>query len=229
MSKRKESKMGRGFFKETLKNGEKKTAAAAADSELNAASLHGQPKASDDRGANLEMVGREQEGITIDEEARIPNTVAAPEDEKKTEPEGATEAVVVFDDVTVCCYLKCRRRVLAAARKASARGKDWECVNGQAGMMKAWIDEYALKNGIVPNFSVELKPIAADTKVVSVKCIGGHPSRMVLIVETIADAKRCFARVRNLDEYPISLGEVFDCIEVNGHLEWVNKYNSVKY
>ena len=52
---------------------------------------------------------------------------------------------------------------------------------------------------------------------------------MVLIVETIAGAKRCFARVRNLDEYPISLGEVFDCIEVNGHLEWINKYNSVKY
>jgi hypothetical protein len=170
MSKRKESKMGRGFFKETLKSGEKKTAA-----------------------------------------------------------EGATAAVVVFDDVTVCCYLKCRRRVLAAARKASARGKDWECVNGQAGMTKAWIDEYALKSGIVPNFSVELKPIAAGTKVVSVKCIGGHPSRTVLIVETIADAKRCFARVRNLDEYPISLGEVFDCIDVNGHLEWVNKYNSVKY
>lgn len=170
MSKRKESKMGRGFFKETLKNGEKKTAA-----------------------------------------------------------EAATAAVVVFDDVTVCCYLKCRRRVLAAARKASARGKDWECVNGQAGMTKAWIDEYALKNGILPNFSVELKPIAADTKVVSVKCIGGHPSRTVLIVETIADAKRCFARVRNLDEYPISLGEVFDCIDVNGHLEWVQKYNSVKY
>lgn len=203
MSKRKESKMGRGFFKETLKNGEKKTAAASADSELNAASLCGLPKASDDRGANV--------------------------DEKKTATEGATASVVVFDDVTVCCYLKCRRRVLAAARKASARGKDWECVNGQAGMTKAWIDEYALKNGIVPNFSVELKPIAADTKVVSVKCIGGHPSRMVLIVETIADAKRCFARVRNLDEYPISLGEVFDCIEVNGHLEWINKYNSVKY
>ena len=203
MSKRKESKMGRGFFKETLKNGEKKTAAAAAESELNAASLHGQPKASDDRGANL--------------------------DEKKTAAEGATAAVVVFDDVTVCCYLKCRRRVLAAARKASARGKDWECVNGQAGMTKAWIDEYALKSGIVPSFSVELKPIAADSKVVSVKCIGGHPSRTVLIVETIADAKRCFARVRNLDEYPISLGEVFDCIDVNGHLEWVQKYNSVKY
>lgn len=220
MSKRKESKMGRGFFKETIKNEEKKTAAAAADSELNAASLHGQPKASDDRGANVEMVGREQEGITIDEETKIP----------KAEAETLSRAPkAVFDDVTVCCYLKCRRRVLAAARKASARGKDWECVNGQAGMTKAWIDEYALKKGIVPNFSVELKPIAADTKVVSVKCIGGHPSRMVLIVETIADAKRCFARVRNLDEYPISLGEVFDCIEVNGHLEWINKYNSVKY
>lgn len=170
MSKRKESKMGRGFFKETIKNEEKKTAA-----------------------------------------------------------EGATAPKVVFDDVTVCCYLKCRRRVLGAARKASARGKDWDCITRQAGMTKAWIDEYALKNGIVPNFSVALKPISAETKLVSVKCVGGHPSRTVLIVEAIADGKREFARVRNLDEYPISLGEVFDCVEINNHLEWVNKYNSVKY
>jgi hypothetical protein len=195
--------MGRGFFKETLKNGEKKTAAAAADSELNAASLCGQPKASEDRGANLE--------------------------EKKTAAEGATEAVEVFDDVTVCNYLKCRRRVLSAARKACARGKDWDCVNRQAGMTRRWIDEYALKNHFLPNFSVRLEAIAADTNVVTVKCIGGHPSRTVVIVECLADGKRGFARVRDLDQFPILLGEQFDCIEINGHLEWVGRLNAVRY
>lgn len=135
----------------------------------------------------------------------------------------------VFDDVTVCNYLRIRRRVLDAARKASTRGRDWDCVGEHAGMTKAWIDDYALNHHIVPNFSVELRPIESGDGVSSVRLIATHPNLEMCGVEKLADGKRMFAHVRNLLQFPMHFREGFDCITVGSRLEWVHRLNSVAY
>ena len=135
----------------------------------------------------------------------------------------------VFDDVTVCNYLRIRRRVLDAARKASARGRDWDCVGDHAGMTKAWIDAYALNHHIVPNFSVELRPIMPGDGVSSVRLVATHPNLEMCGVEKLSDGKRSFAHVRNLIKFPIHFREGFDCITVGTRLEWVHHLNSVEY
>lgn len=169
-----------------------------------------------------------------------PGETAAEEKKKTARGEGAEtaeraarderrQAVALFDDVSVCQYLSCRRRVLNDARKGHTRGRDWDCVNLQAGMTKAWIDAYALKAGIVPNFNMPLVPIKADTTVVSVRLIGGHPSPGICLVERIADGTRSYARVRDQYQYPIHLHECFDAVFVNDHLEWTFGLNKVAY
>lgn len=158
-------------------------------------------------------------------------TTNPPADEKK---DGAAEKAQnppreVFDDVTVCNYLRIRRRVLDAARTASARGKGWDCVDDQAGMTKAWIDAYALEHHIVPNFAVQLKSIMPGNKVASVRLIATHQNLEMCGVEKLSDGSRAYAHVRNLMQYPIHFREGFDCLIVGSRLEWTQHLNQVKY
>jgi hypothetical protein len=138
-------------------------------------------------------------------------------------------ALCVFDDVSVCRYLGIRRRVLNAARKASTRGRDWDCVDDRAGMTKAWIDAYALSNHIVPKFQLGLEQIRPGNGVASVRLIGTHPNPEICSVEKLADGKRMFAHIRNIMQFPIHLNECFDCLDVGGKLEWVGRYNDCQY
>ena len=138
-------------------------------------------------------------------------------------------ASVVFDDVTVCRYLKIRRRVLDGARTASARGVDWDCVDAHAGMTKAWIDKYALDKHIMPNFAIKLEPIKAGDGIASVRLIGTHPNLEMCAVEKLSDGSRCFAHVRNLLKFPIHFREGFDCRVIGHRLEWVYNLNEVAY
>ena len=138
-------------------------------------------------------------------------------------------ASVVFDDVTVCRYLKIRRRVLDGARTASARGVDWDCVDAHAGRTKAWIDKYALDKHIMPNFAIKLEPIKAGDGIASVRLIGTHPNLEMCAVEKLSDGSRCFAHVRNLLKFPIHFREGFDCRVIGHRLEWVYNLNEVAY
>ena len=135
----------------------------------------------------------------------------------------------VYDDVSVCRYLGIRRRVLNAARKASGRGRDWDCVDARAGMTKAWIDAYALNNHIVPKFGVALEPIRPRNGVASVRLIGTHPNPEICSVEKVSDGKRMFAHIRNIMQFPIHLNECFDCMIIEGKLKWAGRYNDCQY
>lgn len=143
--------------------------------------------------------------------------------------QAARKPATVFDDVTVCRYLGIRRRVLDAARTASARGTDWDCVDDHAGMTKAWIDAYALQHHLMPNFNIKLTPITSGDGVVSVRLIGTHPNLEMCGVEKLSDGSRMFAHVRNLLTYPIHFREGFDCRQVGTRLEWVHNLNDVIY
>ncbi len=134
----------------------------------------------------------------------------------------------IYDDMTVCTYLRVRRRHLNEDRTKKRRGVDWDCVNDQAGMTREWIERYAHAHGI--NIHLEsLKPIPADTRVVSVRLVGSHTNLEVASVERLSDGSRGYARVRNLQQFPIHIGECFDCLNVNGKLEWCGKLNNCRY
>lgn len=153
------------------------------------------------------------------------------EEQGRSAPSGEEKELAVFTDKSVCRYLRVRRRVLAEARKASARGADWDAVGEEVGMTKAWIDAYAIKHGIVPNFAVTLERISG--KYVSVRLVGTTPNLSICIARIEASGTITFARVRNLMTYPIHYQEVFDCLRVDapggGRLEWIATPNDIPY
>lgn len=97
-------------------------------------------------------------------------------------------------------------------------------------MTRAWIDRYALEHAIAPRFtSVPLAPITDGDGIASVILVGTHPNPCRCTVELLATGERMFATVRNLYEYPIHLREAFDCLVVEGKLEWWGRINEVQY
>ena len=145
--------------------------------------------------------------------------------------DGARDSpAAVFTDKSVCRYLGIRRRVLAEARTASSRGRDWEAVGEEVGMTLAWIDGYAVKHGIMPSPG-PLERVSG--KYVSARLVGTTPNLCVCIVQLEATDRRAFARVRNLMSHPIHYRKVFDCVRVDdaggGRLEWIAGPNDVKY
>ena len=138
-----------------------------------------------------------------------------------------TRPAEIFDDATVCRLLRIRRKVLADARTEKTRGVDWDFVGLHAGMTRAWVDRYALDHGLVPQYtSVSAKPVQANDCVVTVKLIGTHPNPCIVMVEVLATGERRFARVKDMRSHPIHLSEQFDCIVVEGVLEWSSVCNN---
>ena len=63
----------------------------------------------------------------------------------------------------------------------------------------------------------------------TVRLVGTAPNRTMAIIERISDGKREFAHVRDLGVYPIHYLETFDCLRVEGRLEWAAKPNEAVY
>ncbi|MBR4615036.1 MAG: hypothetical protein IKO55_05465, partial [Kiritimatiellae bacterium] len=125
-----------------------------------------------------------------------------------------------------------RRRVLAAARTAASRGRDWDAIGEEVGMTKAWIEDYALEHGLLPDFfGSGLEKVSG--KYVSVRLTGTTPNKCLVQVEVEASGKREFARTRNVCEHPIHYKEVFSCIRAelptDVHLEWIAAPNEIRY
>ena len=134
----------------------------------------------------------------------------------------------IYDDVTVCRLLHIHRRVLAAARTKATRGTDWDCAGLHAGMTRAWIDQEALKRGIVPDFTnVPLKPIEKGDRVVSCVTMGTWPNRQRVTVKVVATDEMRIATVK--DAYDFSLYEIFDAIDYGSELCWEQRLNDCRY
>lgn len=138
----------------------------------------------------------------------------------------------IYTDVSVCRYLGIKRRILAEARTAATRGRDWDVIGEEVGMTRQWIEDFALEFGIVPDFSEgRLAPVTG--RFVSVRLVGTTPNKCLVQVELEATRTREFARTRNVMDYPIHYKEVFCCerimIPSDVHLEWVAAPNEVKY
>ncbi len=154
-------------------------------------------------------------------------------DEKASEsaPSSDQKDVAVYTDKSACRYLRVRRRVLAEARTQTSRGVDWDAVGEEVGMTKAWIDAYAIKHGIVPDFAAQLERVSG--KYVSVRLVGTTPNLCICIARIEASGTIMFARVRNLMTYPMHYQEVFDCLRVDApggsRLEWIAAPNDMPY
>ena len=137
----------------------------------------------------------------------------------------------IYTDLSVCKVLGIRRRVLADARTAATRGRDWDAIGEEVGMTRAWIEDLALEFGLVPDFLDELERVSG--RFTSVRLIGTTPNLTLVQVELEANKKREFARTRNIITYPIHYKEVFSCIRVpmaaDMHLEWIAAPNDMKY
>lgn len=137
--------------------------------------------------------------------------------------------VPVYTDASVCRVLRIRRRVLAEARTAAARGRDWGAVGDEVGMTMRWIRDYAATNHLAIAGPLE----RVTGRFVSVRLVGTTPNRSLVQVELEATGKREFARTRNIVEHPIHYREAFTCIRVDaardGHLEWIATPNEARY
>lgn len=138
----------------------------------------------------------------------------------------------IYTDLSVCRCLGIKRRVLAEARTAATRGRDWDAVGEEVGMTREWVYDYAIKHGIVPDFFGNgMEPVTG--KYVSVRLIGTTPNKCLVQVELEATKNREFARTRNIMDHPIHYKEVFSCLRImlpaDIHLEWVAAPNEMKY
>lgn len=135
---------------------------------------------------------------------------------------------VVYGDDEVCRVLKIRRRTIAAARTRLSRGVDWDCCGLHAGMTMKWIQEEALRRGIVPDFlGGALKPIRPDDGVVSCKMLGTWPNRSRVTAEVVATGEARIATVKSADM--MHLYEIFDCRDYGSELVWTAELNNMVY
>ena len=216
--------MGKGPFRKLIKGESAKTWELANGNIVNAA----QKK----EGAATEA---ESGGSSLPKDDS-PKGLEPPSEPSREKPEqgsaapeaGLSEGTAVYDDMTVCRLLRIHRRVLAAARTKTARGKDWDCVGLHAGMTRAWIDQEALKRGIVPDFTnVPLKAIEQGDRVVSCILMGTWANRQRVTVKIAATDEIRIATVKDADDF--SLYEIFDAIDYGSELCWEQRLNNCKY
>lgn len=144
----------------------------------------------------------------------------------KKEPPRQPEREPLYGDVAVCRALRIRRRVLAAARTAEGRGRDWDCVGEHAGMTKSWVTKKALELHVVPDFAA-LKPIEAGDGVVSCVLSAVVPNIHRAIVDVLADGRRAIVWVP--DSTQMLMREAFDCFDDHGTVSWRKDLNDVAY
>jgi hypothetical protein len=124
--------------------------------------------------------------------------------------------------------LKIRRRKIAEARTKATRGIDWDCVGLHAGMTKKWIEETAIKQGIVPDFfNVPLTPIKENDGIVSCKLLGTWPNQTKVTVEVVATGEAKVATVRDANEF--HLYDIFDAKDYGREIQWTAELNNVTY
>lgn len=158
---------------------------------------------------------------------------AAGESAPSSRPKGDAQkregaSLAVYGDVEVCRLLRIRRRTIAAARTKQTRGVDWDCVGLHAGMTMKWIQEEALRRGIVPDFfGGALKPISPGDGVVSCRMLGTWPNRSRVTAEVVATGEARIATVKSADM--MHLYEIFDCRDYGGELVWAAELNSMVY
>lgn len=134
----------------------------------------------------------------------------------------------IYGDVEVCRLLKIRRRKIAEARTKATRGIDWDCVGLHAGMTKKWIEETAIKQGIVPDFfNVPLTPIKENDGIVSCKLLGTWPNRTKVTVEVVATGEAKVATVRDANEF--HLYDIFDAKDYGREIQWTAELNNATY
>lgn len=134
----------------------------------------------------------------------------------------------IYGDVEVCRLLKIRRRKIAEARTKQTRGIDWDCVGLHAGMTKKWIEETAIKQGIVPDFfNVPLTPIKEGDGIVSCKLLGTWPNRTKVTVEVVATGEAKVATVRDANEF--HLYDIFDAKDYGREIQWTAELNNATY
>jgi len=134
----------------------------------------------------------------------------------------------IYGDVEVCRLLKIRRRKIAEARTKATRGVDWDCVGLHAGMTKKWIEETAIKQGIVPDFfNVPLTPIKENDGIVSCKLLGTWPNRTKVTVEIVATGEAKVATVRDANEF--HLYDIFDARDYGREIQWTAELNNATY
>ena len=137
-------------------------------------------------------------------------------------------SIEVYGDVEVCRLLKIRRRKIAEARTKQTRGIDWDCVGLHAGMTKKWIEETAIKQGIVPDFfNVPLTPIKENDGIVSCKLLGTWPNRTKVTVEIVATGEAKVATVRDANEF--HLYDIFDARDYGREIQWTAELNNATY
>ena len=137
-------------------------------------------------------------------------------------------SIEVYGDVEVCRLLKIRRRKIAEARTKATRGIDWDCVGLHAGMTKKWIEETAIKQGIVPDFfNVTLTPIKENDGIVSCKLLGTWPNRTKVTVEVVATGEAKVATVRDANEF--HLYDIFDAKDYGREIQWTAELNNATY
>ena len=158
---------------------------------------------------------------------------AAGESAPSSRPKGDAQkregaSLAVYGDVEVCRLLRIRRRKIAEARTKSTRGVDWDCVGLHAGMTKKWIQETAIKQGVVPDFfGVPLTPIKEGDGVVSCKLVGTWPNRSKVTVEVVATGQVRISTVRDACDF--HLGEIFDCRDYGREIAWAAELNNAAY
>ena len=124
--------------------------------------------------------------------------------------------------------MKIRRRKIAEARTKQTRGVDWDCVGLHAGMTKKWIEETAIKQGIVPDFfNVPLTPIKENDGIVSCKLLGTWPNRTKVTVEIVATGEAKVATVRDANEF--HLYDIFDAKDYGREIQWTAELNNATY
>lgn len=137
-------------------------------------------------------------------------------------------SIEVYGDVEVCRLLKIRRRKIAEARTKATRGVDWDCVGLHAGMTKKWIEETAIKQGIVPDFfNVPLTPIKENDGIVSCKLLGTWPNRTKVTIEIVATGEAKVATVRDANEF--HLYDIFDARDYGREIQWTAELNNATY
>ena len=137
-------------------------------------------------------------------------------------------SIEVYGDVEVCRLLKIRRRKIAEARTKATRGIDWDCVGLHAGMTKKWIEETAIKQGIVPDFfNVTLTPIKENDGIVSCKLLSTWPNRTKVTVEVVATGEAKVATVRDANEF--HLYDIFDAKDYGREIQWTAELNNATY